>query len=190
MTIFILDKDLKLSAQYLDDKSLDKQIKTIAQVLCNVHWYRAAWEREGIVIPLQPDIRHEGWTHWGEARKGSYLWLAFYLTINLVEYEHRFISCNDVGLEGCSNYKKKYATLAKWAINNLPNLPEQRRKIDNLPLIMPKKYITDCDVLHECYCDCPLLVDSYRKYYKAKLSKKPLCFDQWTRREKPEWLGL
>ncbi len=35
--IYILDNYPKLTAQYLDDKSLDKQIKDIAQVLVNVH---------------------------------------------------------------------------------------------------------------------------------------------------------
>lgn len=39
MTIYILSEDPKETAQFLDDKSLDKMIRDISQVLCNVHYY-------------------------------------------------------------------------------------------------------------------------------------------------------
>ncbi len=37
MTIFILDHDPKKIAEMLDDKSLTKMIKDVAQVLCDAH---------------------------------------------------------------------------------------------------------------------------------------------------------
>jgi Pyrimidine dimer DNA glycosylase len=218
MTIYILDQNLQKSAEYLDDKSLDKQIKTIAQILSNVHHAKG----------LETKLTYKGgkilfsWTDWGMVCKANYLWLAEYGLDCCNEWWVRFVGpclhcdegyddedCHCLPLSGQNELANPLQKIIEWARDNVPDLPFPTD--DNhsfLPLVMPKKYIAyhleHCLKTRKVFSG---LVESYRNYYKSKLEM--ICrkqrikdggeyelklyldnYHEWTNRKKPEWLNL
>jgi hypothetical protein len=178
MTIYILDNDPVKCALALDDKSLDKMIRSIAQVLCNVHWLIDSDETEynreypytkNVSWPIEwasfADCDCK-WTHWIAECVANYNYL---VTLG--------ISC-DWELAHRNNFKlsKKYHDIFEWARDNTPSLSECAcKKYGKMceckvipPIVMPKKYIKyayNDDINETC-------ISSYRNYYQSKLTKK------------------
>lgn len=211
MTIYILDSDPHLAAQYLDDRSLNTMIKDVAQVLCNAHWLfcritypefdatnGAEYKFNTALIPLKEKNIYNGWSQWARECKANYEWLVE-LGIDLdCEWTFRF------GYEpGKLDKHHKLWNVLLWARDNVPDLPscvgKQRCTPDctstrcnwdnetkSLPLVMPNKYQNNVAY------DQPFVICYYRNYYLAKLSKwcgKKLMY-AWTNRKKPEWLSI
>jgi len=191
MTIYILDEDLEKSAQYLDDKSLDKQIKDICQVLCNVHhMVKDEFEKE-----------IDEWVSWTRDCEVNHMRLVEYGFICQDEYDKRlFILCDDT----CSQRYIKYLCILEWARDNIPDFPlfENNKFLDAppFPLIMPSIFKHGFKQF-----DCEQGIDSvfmrYRSYYQHKLSSKPIIYSKlssrnkdrqtkWTNRNKPDWINL
>lgn len=182
MTIYILDLDQKLCATYLDDKSLDKMIEDIANVLMIVH-NRRKYISAGI----------SKWSKWTLERHDNYLWL-----INFGKIIRREITFR------AKSQKYNILKIGRffiWAENNIPDLTGDFKKefntitkleITPFPLVMPKKYIIDENELN--YTNIQV-VSSYRNYYQEKLkqrfSNKHPCDKTnifWTFRQKPDWI--
>lgn len=208
--IYILDNDPKKTAEYLDDKSLDRMIKDIAQVLCNVQWLRTdiSDNARADYIKSIPLVRKASWnaiawTQWVRECKANYLYLVDLLYECLMESRYRSV-----------NYKGKYYKVLCFARDNVPDLPshchscalcynetkdgcKHFQETTPFPLVMPKKYLQK--TLRFPWTENHT-VESYRNYYQAKLIKKVFwCIprtDQalkdhgiiWTNRNKPEWL--
>lgn len=200
--IYILDNDPAKSAEYLDDRSLDVQIQDIAQVLCNVDWETSDG---GGPINWKYTKTLDSWTQWAKQCKANYLWLVKYLDNSLDERLYRS------NLESLHKLYNKYRLIYEWARDNVPDLPEVEDTHDPyqikcmlmatpLPLVIPKKYITDCGLplksgwIHPKY-------HSYRNYYQAKILSQINKGDEiiwglkppkitWTNRQKPDWLEL
>ena len=160
--IYILDQDLAKSAQALDDKSLDKQIKDIAQVLCNVHEERIAKAnkiienaKQGgntelqrnmsfylmeqlIKYDIDPPLKYKTnkklllWSKWARTCKANYLYLVEYGLVCVFEWEHR----HDEKFDNIGWRKQsinKHLKVLRWARNNVPDLPVKNEKI-SIPL--------------------------------------------------------
>jgi hypothetical protein len=201
MTIFILDNDLRKSVEYLDDKSLNKQIKTIAQILCDGHWE---------VYHSCELIGKNLWREWAKQCKANYLWLIEYAYESGRELFYRH--------EGKTKIHDKCYPVLEWARENVPDLPAYTKEQDNIsrslypcnkaykfnygvseyPLVMPNKYQSLANYNPENFNPSDHIdniVYAYRSYYKAKYDKAMLKYLRengmlvtWTRREKPEWL--
>lgn len=197
MTIYTLSQDHAETARWLDDRSLDKMIKDIAQVLCNVHWYIFIPDLDVISagkippnlfqvsnIPLRFGMTQSisRWSQWARECRANYLWLVNLLDHLLWEQIFRFKKLHD----------GKYHEIFKWARDNVPDLPE-RVKIKQYigagyfgeiatditpPVVMPSKYhaLTPYSKPEDCgSSDGGLEIDvfeSYRNYYESKLNKK------------------
>jgi hypothetical protein len=204
MTIFVLDADLQKAAQYLDDKQLNKQIKEIAQVLCNVHWMirvpcpvcDVGDAEDGCTClpinnlegkPLAPKLNNFEWDEWSQwAREciANYKWLVEFGWRCLEEYWYRHISPNltvliDEKTRTFINRWEKYRQIILWSKINKPDLLECA-EITLLPVDVPEKYKFVGQVMkYEYY-----VIHSYRDYYIAKLKKSKT----WTKRKWPDFL--
>lgn len=218
MTIYILDNDHKLNAQYLDDKSLNKMIKDIAQVLCNVHWkhQRATYRYQKYNIPLnvKENKTWNVWTGWTIQARANYLWLEDLGEQCLKESFYRHAKTQADGTRFIAPHKLEH--IIRWARDNIPDLPrasEGYRRHNNenfitpLPLVMHKKYreyAETYDPTDNTRED--LIIPAYRNYYQVKLTQTQ-CFKHdaciytkqnkclqtqpsWTNRQKPDWLNI
>lgn len=190
--IYILDTNLAKCAQMLDDKSLDKMIKNIAQILCNVHYRQSVDSETYINIPLKPG-KAEGWeftckwTKWGSECKANYEYLHKLGWQCLKEKVHRF---------GCDREWENYRNIVLWAQDNVPDLPLYKKLLSNsshtpFPLVMPKKYQTFYKNAHEDFPNQNWHIVAFRDYYKEKLNryrKGDLKISTWTRQEIPYFI--
>lgn len=128
--IYILDNDPKNIAKYLDDKSLDRMIKDIAQVLCNVHCSFIAENDSSYKFNIQQimDIfklkdyyiktsikLYDKWSQWSRERKNNYLYLIEIGFSLYTESVFRF---------GITKFNAKYRDIIRWCYDNVPDLPE------------------------------------------------------------------
>lgn len=113
MTIYILDNDPVKCAQSLDDKSLNKMIKDIAQVLCNVH-RKIEFDKHYMYvtnIPLKPTDWDSKWSQWARECRANYLYLVDLLETCLGEYSFRKLPCK---------FYFKFFNITIWARDNCP----------------------------------------------------------------------
>ncbi len=197
----------------LDDLSLAKMIRDIAQVICDAYWLEEAIESHQPVPPLKFNKKFI-WARWVRECVANYSYL---VTLG--------VACDwEAAYRKDFKLDKKYHDIFEWARKNTPDLPLrchscvichketsdgcnycQEKSI--LPLIMPKKYILDEDELNETNIQ---IIGSYRNYYQAKLKQKfqysnaiVECHSvtgaeivgngievRWTKRQKPEWISL
>lgn len=190
----------------LDDSTLDKNIKAIAQVLCNVH------HTHGDIpsIPLNPEYE-DGYADWARTCEANYLKLVEMGEELCIEYSYRnkcscvvggdygmdghWTECN--GCNGNGRHPHKLGSVIEWCKGNVPELRGCRGKSactpdcnpdscywdENptpFPLCIPKKHIIYDNDIYEP--TAPFVIEeSYRNYYKSKLSKDA----KFTRRERP-----
>lgn len=186
MTIYILDNDPKKCAEALDDRSLEKMIRSIALALCNVHHaILGCYGHKDIdKIKNYPDIplpySHkksiERWAKWAghiEGCKGNYIYLAKLGNYCCVEY--------NTNREILKNIK--YYAIITWLSCNIPNLPfvfgycGDNRPV--FPLVIPKKYWEQSIRPEDIYL-------SYRNYYKEKLKKEDSHVSKIQKKEREE----
>jgi hypothetical protein len=199
--IFILDEMPRLCAMYLDDDSLDAQIKTIAQVLCDVHHAMATCLpcdevptkgckncKDKDAIPLEENFSRETqpWRNWAMQSKQYYLWL-----VNLGLY----CEAEWVGRHNTGDMHPCYMAI-KWCEKHEPDLARTvevcHQKgvnimiINSMPLVMPGEFLQGFR-RHDLTDDTDRVVLRYRVYFNALAEKKVLLY---TSREKPKWMDL
>jgi hypothetical protein len=184
MTIYILDNDPKKIPEMLDDKSLERMIKDIAQVLCNVHWKQGF--KGCASIPLMPKIDKIDsckWTQWARECKANYLYLSNLGEEIMTEiYYRRNNSFNKPQM--------RWLKVIRWASDNVPDLyirlesgvlvtpelndmcyKERVGYMSGFPLVIPKRHIADQHDLIK-YTSLNGYIISYRNYYQAKIEKR------------------
>lgn len=215
MTIYIIDNDPKKLAENLDNKSLDLMIKNIARVLCNVHHINQERidlgldKNRSVIIPQIPYKKYKSyepiaqWTDWARECKANYLYLIKLGMICCDEHAHRFF------VPGENHPIVKYERVLELCITNVPDLPESKKDIPpgviiegyitSFPLVMPKIYQKHYD---KCESHGFNVIYLYRNYYQAKLTKIDNCscpkchgmlpyhHNEWTNRQRPEWVNL
>ena len=188
----------------IDDKTLKKQIKAIAQVLCNVHHLENECSKKiDDNIPLSRSKNYKNilkWSQWARECVANYNKLVEMGLASCAENDYRH------KLKLKIEYKPhKMFSVILWARDNVPNLiildkwgtVTLNGRPTPFPLVTPKKFRFRCPCGN---CD----IRSYRNYYRHKLQQKikklypnlkekvypRLAGIEWTRREKPEWLKL
>jgi hypothetical protein len=198
MKLWILDENQEEIAKALCDSDLDKQIKNVAQILCDVHHKisREIFKEEMKIlpeyasdsvndalgresnIPLEmTDIEHI-WVEWASECLANYRWLASLLDHLLWEQTFRLYELP---------YAGKYHAILKWATNNEPELRlswndkglNNDKDCSPFPLVMPERYIEYLSsTVREGDKKTVDFYQSYRNYYKAylaKIAKKIKC---------------
>lgn len=135
--IYILDEDPKKTAEYLDDRSLGRMIKAIAQVLCNAHHEQSDYIDDpdyfDTNIPLEWDgfilkkTKNSEWSQWARQCRANYLYLvelALSLCRENVERFTNWVTIHDLDCETKDprEFYKKQLTI-EWARDNVPDLP-------------------------------------------------------------------
>lgn len=182
--IYYLHEDSAESAKMLDDKSLDKQIKAIAQVLCNVHWrfvnLNSAKEVEvatnKIPIKASNNYFNDVYSRWASECIANYKMLV------------------DIGLACCEEYDYRHMDLRQkhdylpglhkmlkvmvWARDNVPELPWGCRFLNDgesisFPLVIPKTYFPKFIPIKYVYDEdkTEYIKYCYRNYYRAKIEQ-------------------
>ena len=140
--IYILDEDTEKCAQFLDDKSLDKMIKTIAQTLYNVHYFPLAEQNEHYKISQliketgkmyskrSKAIKYQKtaglmlddkWTQWALQCKANNRYLIRLGIDCCREYHCRYADKCDMELYHCGAWHKMRDVI-DWDGVNTPNL--------------------------------------------------------------------
>jgi hypothetical protein len=144
MIIYYLHDNPAINAQMLDDKSLDKQIKAVAQVLCNVHLYTASDDlyygaRDNVPLELDINDKIMEYTEWARTCLANYKQLVEMGLACCYEYQNRF-NCDAFLIEGadcehedneCENLEfkcHKLQSVIEWAQSNQPDLPARKTK--------------------------------------------------------------
>lgn len=201
MTIFILSEDPAECAKMLDDRSLERMIKSIAQTLLNVHWYphRNAVESYIDIPGIYKEV-HVEWTQWARSCSANYRYLVRLGIACCREFHYRNSEkCDEEkvynGDDNCGAWHKMRGVF-DWARDNEPDLPEVENTNNPhivrcmftgtpLPLVMPKKYIYACPCCQRTrIVEC--VVKSYRNFYLSKIRKlyekcsncNNTCFDE------------
>jgi len=118
MNIFVLDWDLKKSAEYHLNKHVVKQIVEYAQLLCSAHWMNDS------EAPYKLTHKNHPCAIWVRENMENYNWLC------------------ELGLELCKEYTHRYGKIHKtqaiieWCFTNKPNLKSDET-ITDLALAMP-----------------------------------------------------
>lgn len=167
MNIFILDHDIKKSAQFHIDKHCVKMILEHCQMLCTaVHESELIFKKLNVLeVPYKKSHLNHPCSLWVRANFENFSWLVAYTSELHDEFKYRF---------GKSH--KSYITLENCGIITNKVIEYGRsNKIENLnpAIVMPKECITSN------------VVESYRNYYK--LYKSHMFF--WKNRPVPYWLS-
>lgn len=158
MNVFILDKNMEKSAQYLDDAHLKAQINEACQILmANYNWSLYHFESgtpTSLDIPVIGHVSHPV-TKFYRSKEKSYE-LFSYLRVLLAEYKHRF---------------KKYHQNWFWYLGyGESKMPYMKGNFFLSKTLVNGTMTDDIEVI--------------RKYISTKpMKKKPT----WTNRDKPDW---
>tara|TARA_R110000803_G_scaffold74903_5_gene139126 strand:+ start:3593 stop:4066 length:474 start_codon:yes stop_codon:yes gene_type:complete len=136
MNIFVLDEDVKLAAQYHNNKHVVKMVLETAQLLCGVHH---VIENE-LDVPYRLSHKNHPCSIWARECIENYIWLCDFGIELAKEYTHRY------------DKRHKCQDIIEWCIENKPNLLENG-DLTPFALAMPEDYKTDDPV------------ESYRRYY-------------------------
>ncbi len=163
------------TAKALDDRSLDKQIKAIAQTLCSVHWSHAKeaylpncngdteYKFNTDRIPLNPKNFTDEFTQWTGTCRANYSKLVDMGIEACKEAEYRYMHKSYFG----KPLKHKLQPVIEWCKSNCPELPDS--SITSFPITIPVDYWVAEDPFPVCD-----LVASHKKYYRAKLPPENL----------------
>lgn len=188
MIIYYLDDDAQKCAQYLSDDDLNKQIKAIAQVLCNAHYELTDTMFYGNVQAAIDDVplnhKQTKFDSWVNACRANYLKLLKMGLACINEHCYRFER------HSAKYADEKYFNAIHFARDNVPPLRVHIYERDEMgdtviktrllgnqatpfPLILPGKYKHNiigcsCDDYKNCNIDT---IESYRTYYRAKFLK-------------------
>jgi hypothetical protein len=123
--IAILDNDPKKCAEMLDDKSLDRMIKDIAQVLCNAHYFLSEGDyKKNYTAPLPLSAPNNKfiwiWSQWARECVANYKYLTELGIECNYEYQERFNKLHNSNL------------VIHWAYDNVPDLPVHLYEKDSM----------------------------------------------------------
>jgi hypothetical protein len=201
MTIYILDNDIENIPKYLDDKSLARMIKDIAQTLCNSHYSPAPFglfKRPSYELPLKFKriSYYSEWYYWTRKSQANYLYVLKLGFECLDEFYIRMRDDADIYLR-----KDKYENAIFWARDNIPELSEHEQHFQDIPEypidVIPKNYqIKRLNISLKGYYPKISIIESYREWYKSKCILKNNSFVdkrtkkelKWTNRTPPKWL--
>lgn len=182
--IYILDQDLAKSAQAVANNDLEKQIKAIAQTLCNVHHdinqLNGTYESHHHLIPAigKDNKFYYNWTKWARECVANYKWLVELGLACCKEYNYRSCKCANCRGNNCP-YRGQHIdqSVIEWANDFVPDLPFSLLPTKNYPMtpfptVMPKKYQNRP---YENYGKEDPVIESYRNYYQHKLQQKTNC---------------
>lgn len=206
------------TAKALVDKDLDKQIKTLAQVLCQIHYQYIDYNAETLghaqvlagQIPIYDrtvfDNRRNEYSDWGYKCLANYMLL---VEIGLEcgnEYTYRFTQDKEVSAySALTKWKKhKLQPVIDWARDNVPSLPIEVKEYSDVlkrdcyipmptpfPLCVRKEHIKRD--YHPAYPN--LHNDDYKSpiniiesYRNYYRSRFGDKIPAYTRREAPDWL--
>ena len=178
MNIFILDENIKQSAEYHVDKHVVKMPLETAQLLCTTHWIskyighatdrfitkdelailREAKKTEPRPFPYLPVMPNHPCTIWVRSSMQNYMYL---LVLGIA-----------LGKEYTYRYGKTHKSVEE-VIKKLPNIDLPDRGLTPFAQAMPDEY-KNGDA-----------IQAYRKYY---LQDKYNLF-AWKNREVPEWIS-
>ena len=108
MNIFVLDEDVKLAAQYHNNKHVVKMVLETAQLLCGVHH---VIENE-LDVPYRLSHKNHPCSIWARECIENYIWLCDFGIELAKEYTHRY------------DKRHKCQDIIEWCIENKPNLLE------------------------------------------------------------------
>jgi hypothetical protein len=182
MTILILDESPEKIAEALDDKSLSKMIKSIAQVLLSSHVVNddgglSIFNPPCIDLNIMKDICekhiHSKWGVWVKLCIANYRYLVELGAALCVEFLYRKYcdDCLNTGIiddigylcpycKGKCMRPNKYHNIIDWCSENEPDLPNKEGGLTF------KEYFKD----HTCLPSC----DGARGYYAGEMSPFPL----------------
>lgn len=152
-----------LPPQELDDKTLDKQIKAIAQVLCNVHHMK---DTKDIPIQLHKTVKTNDVLNWLLECLANYLKLIdiglaccdewCYRNSPDAEFVHGGTELHLHRIDSGGFKRHKLEHIIKWARDNVPDLPNNlqtkvaekdgvswlynEQQTTPFPLVMPDEY--------------------------------------------------
>lgn len=166
MNIFILDQDIKKSAQYHVDKHCVKMILEHSQMLCTSVASNPELRSKLNVssVPYKSTHINHPCTLWVNKSHDNFSWLVAYTHELHEEYKYRY------GRE-----HKSYNTLRENGI--ITDRLISHGKIQEIESLYPAKAMPE-----DCKSDS--VVESYRNYYKKYKSE----MFSWKNREKPEWV--
>lgn len=198
--ILILSQDVAELASMLDDKQLDKQIKAVAQALCDIHYILLSEQKPSNLvelignIPLPSKYFYCPFRKWGMECRSNYLKLVEIGLACCDEWVYRF----PVQLEDCESYEEaemyehKKQSVIMWARDNVPDLPKNEHwkmvdtnrdnalfhpyeEVTPYPHIPKKVY--DYWYVNAFYCEDQEIKENatylaYRDYYRAILQKR------------------
>lgn len=147
--ILILSEDAAELAKMLDDAQLDKQIKTTAQVLCDVHYETLFKKYDGnlkalnkidkdfwLAIPIDWNTsKNIKWVEWVTGCRANYNKLVEIAMACCREWIFRFSDDEFERVENIDNIHKAYLHLynphklqpvIEWAALNIPSSPDER----------------------------------------------------------------
>jgi hypothetical protein len=184
-----------LPPQELDDATLSRQIKNIAQVLCGAHYNLCKIDNcnhHHLDFSIHDLQIQNIFTEWASTCRANYL--------KLVEmgmdccFEYLFRKTWSINFEEAQKNKHKLQSVIEWAKLNVPDLPKINTKVliaekskvipryeirefcTHYPLAIPKKYyissLPGCEK-HIQRDRC--VIESYRNYYSARLKKRIKC---------------
>jgi hypothetical protein len=190
----------------LDDVTLSRQIKALAQCLCNVHAWAEFHKPNGKAlkdtdIPLMPKNADCEYSKYARTCAANYDFMAKLGLACCIEYGLRFGKITGILENGSLLYESfkqhKLRSVIEWADKNQLSLPIFHQHFNKdcvdicgkistpFPLVMPDKYqVVIADGKQPYTYDTE---ESYRNYYRAKLEKG--LTPVWTRRPQPSWLG-
>jgi hypothetical protein len=171
----------------LDDRHLFFMLRTIARVICKVHYTISPKIIKRSSTPkFVSDFRGASldWVKWASESIGHYEYLRLLGTA--CDWEAAFRS----------EWKltKKYHDIFEWALNNTPSL--EYNPFKGIPIVMPRKYIYgERKSISKDTVMTISVFRCYRRLYQAKINQhlakyRHYDFLKWTKRKKPEWLDL
>jgi hypothetical protein len=177
--IYLLSEDPQENARMLDDKALDKQIKAVAKVLCNVHWYpveEGEYKCQGVQnevtekysVDSEEEFYKCKYSQWASECRANYDWLVAMGIALCEEHAYRFWQPNII------HPIVKYEKVIAWALQNAPDLA--RGAMTTFPICVPAQYIEYLSsTVREGQAKPVDIVQSYRNYYRSSIKKNNQC---------------
>lgn len=197
--IYLLDENPSENAKLLDDRTLSRQIREIAKVLCNVHHFnlREHYRADTIEMNLCPFpgeyydktkkiplgrsyINPDDYIFWARECLANYKELVDMGIYCCEEYDYRF--CNNHEDYEYAPSSHKMTKIIAWAYNNIPDLPERgsRKNKEGYLLVLPKDRPMEFPICvpakYKHYDTDDIdqtteIILSYRNYYRDKIYK-------------------
>lgn len=160
MQVFVTSPDPQLSAQWLDDKRVNKMITESAQIICTV------LSGDGVKdLPFKPTHHHHPITKWADYAHQNLFWLSCHHKSLVAEWQHRRGS-------------KHGSSLPSWVFRHIPDSKPPKsfqNSAKNGSRDLDFTWIDDTHLAYQLYLAIRWLTDT----------NEPT----WTKRKRPDWYG-